>query len=362
VGKMRVIITAGGTGGHIYPAIAIANKIKEKDPKSEILYIGTHNRMEKNIVPKFGYQYEEIEIYGFTKNIKTNLINIKLVIKAKQKCLKIMEKFKPDVVVGVGGYVTYPVIKAAKKLKIKTFIHEQNSIPGKSNRMLAKDATKIGVSFIDSIKYFKYPEKCILTGNPCGENAIDAKAISKTKYGLKPKKQSILMVQGSLGSSSMNNKMEDFLTSIENEPYEVLYVTGKNLYESFAKNKFSKNVYLVPYIENLAALMKDFDLVVTRAGASIISEILALQKPNILIPSPYVANNHQYYNALSIVNIGAGLMIEEKDFNVDILKEKIDKILFNPKYYAQMQSNMLEMSINNSSTIIYEIIKELSQK
>lgn len=359
---MRVIITAGGTGGHIYPALAILNKIKEKEPNSEFIYIGTHNRMEKDIVPVAGYQYESIEIYGFSKTmIKRDIKNISLIYKAYKKCLKIMKDFKPDVVIGVGGYVTFPVIMAANKLHIKTFIHEQNSIPGKSNKVLAKKADLIGVSFKDSIKYFN-PNKCKLTGNPCGENALDIKAVSKTKYHMHANKKGVLIVQGSLGSNVINNKMKEFLSSIDNENYEVLYVTGKDYYEEFSKNKFSKNVIIVPYVDNLSALIKDMDLIVTRAGASIISEIMALRKPAIFIPSPYVANNHQYYNALSIKDAHAGAMIEEKDLNKDILKNKINEILNDKKLYAEYETNLAKMSIDNSSTYIYELLKELIKK
>ena len=359
---MRVIITAGGTGGHIYPALVILNKIKEKEPNSEFIYIGTHNRMEKDIVPAAGYQYESIEIYGFSKTmIKRDVKNISLIYKAYKKCLKIMKDFKPDVVIGVGGYVTFPVIMAANKLHIKTFIHEQNSIPGKSNKVLAKKANLIGVSFKDSIKYFN-PNKCKLTGNPCGENALDIKAVSKTKYHMHANKKGVLIVQGSLGSNVINNKMKEFLSSIDNENYEVLYVTGKDYYEEFSKNKFSKNVIIVPYVDNLSALIKDMDLIVTRAGASIISEIMALRKPAIFIPSPYVANNHQYYNALSIKDAHAGAMIEEKDLNKDILKNKINEILNDKKLYKEYETNLAKMSIDNSSTYIYELLKELIKK
>ena len=193
---MRVIITAGGTGGHIYPALAILKKIEEKEPNSKILYIGTHNRMEKTIVPQEGYDYVPLEIYGFSKSaIGRDIKNLGLIRKAYKKCLNIMKEFKPDIVIGVGGYVTYPVIKAANKLGIKTFIHEQNSIPGKSNRALAKKASMIGVSFEDSKKYFD-EKKTYLTGNPCGENALDIKAVPKTKYGISRDKKSILIVQG----------------------------------------------------------------------------------------------------------------------------------------------------------------------
>ena len=324
---MRVIITAGGTGGHIYPALAILKKIIEKEPNSAILYIGTHNRMEKDIIPAEGFDYVPLEIYGFSKSeILRDIKNVGLIRKAYKKCLNIMKDFK--------------------------------RIPGKSNRALAKKVSMIGVSFEDSKKYFD-ERKTYLTGNPCGENALDISPISKANYGLHNDKKSILVVAGSLGSKVINDKMLPFLQSIDNENYEVLYVTGKNYYEEYNKNKFSKNVIVVPYINNLSALMKSIDLIVTRAGASTISEIMSLEVPSIFIPSPYVANNHQYYNALSMQNNKASLMIEEKDLTSDLLKEKIHYILDNPDVYNEMKKNLKEMSINNSSTMIYNLIKNL---
>lgn len=354
---MRVVITAGGTGGHIYPAIAMINKIKEMEPDSSFIYIGTHNRMEKDIIPDLGIHYESIKIYGFSKtDIKQDIKNINLIRKAYLKSLSIIKEFKPDVVIGVGGYVTFPVIMAAHKLKIKTFLHEQNSIPGKSNKFLIKFADKIGVSFEDSMKYFP-KDKCVLTGNPCSENALNIKMTSRTKYGLSYSKKCVLIVQGSLGSKVMNNKMIDFLSSIDNENYEVLYITGKNYYDEFSKNKFSNNVKLVPFIDNLSSLLKDIDIMVTRAGASTISEITSLGIPSILIPSPYVANNHQYYNALSLKNNNACILIEEKDLNKDLLKEKINYLISNKDIYDSYKNNLIKLSISNSSTIIYNTIK-----
>lgn len=355
---MRVIVTAGGTGGHIYPALAIIEKIKELEPESEFLYIGTTNRMEKDIVPKYGIDYMGIEMYGLSKNI---LRDVKLVF-LLGKNIKILKKkireFKPDVVLGIGGYVTYPVIKAAKSLKVKTFIHEQNSIPGKSNRMLAKLADKIGVSFEDSIHYFD-EKKTVFTGNPCSERALKTDKISKTKFGIKANKKLVLMVQGSLGSTSVNDKMLEFLQSIDNEDYEVLYVTGKSSYDKFSKNKFSSNVHIEPYIENLAGLMKDADVIVSRAGASSLSEIIALKKLAILIPSPYVANNHQFFNALSLANNKAAIMIEESALNAKILKNQINKILTDEEMQINMKMNLGKMQKNDSSTTIYNIIKDM---
>lgn len=353
---MKVIITAGGTGGHIYPALAIIDKIKELEPKSEFIYVGTTSRMEKDIVPKMGIGYVGIEMYGLSKNIFRDIKVGYLILKNEQKMKKLMKEFKPDVVVGAGGYVTFPVIMAAKSLGIKTFIHEQNSIPGKANRMLSKMADKIGVSFEDSKNYFD-ESKVVFTGNPCSERALSIPKISRKKYGLSEHKKFVLMVQGSLGSTSVNSKMKEFLSSVENEDYEVLYITGKDSYEEFSKNKFSKNVFIEPYIENLSGLMKDADVIVSRAGASSISEIIALKKLAILIPSPYVANNHQFFNALSCANNKACVMIEESALTTNILKHQIDELLKDLEKQINMRLNLSKMQKNDSSTIIYETLK-----
>lgn len=355
---MKVIVTAGGTGGHIYPALAIIDKIKEKEPSSEFIYIGTTNRMESKIVPELGIKYVGIEMYGLSKNLLRDMKVLTLIYKNQKKVTEIIKKFKPDVIIGTGGYVTYPVIKAAKKMGIKTFIHEQNSIPGKSNRLLAKLANKIGVSFQGSTNFFD-EKKCVFTGNPCSEKALNAKVISKTTFGLHRDKKFILMVQGSLGSSSVNDKMKDFLKSIDDEPYEILYITGNNSYDEFSKNKFSKNVFVVPYVDNLSGLMKEADVVISRAGASSISEIIALKKLSILIPSPYVANNHQFFNALEVANNKAAIMIEEDSLTSNILKHQISKLLKDEELQINMRLNLGKMSKNDSSTTIYNILKDL---
>lgn len=358
---MRVIITAGGTGGHIYPALAILDKIKMEEPDSEFIYIGTHNRMEKDIVPARGIKYVPIEIYGLSTSLKLmgrNIKNVFLIKKAYKKCVEIMKDFEPDVVIGVGGYVTYPVIKAAHKCGIKTFVHEQNSIPGKANKALLKYVDLVGVSFKDSLKYFE-GHNAIMTGNPCSENAIKIKKISKESYGLDSKKKSVLIFNGSLGSSTINRKMIEYLNSIEDEKYDVLYITGKSSYEEFSKNKFPKNVHVVPYVDNLSGLMKDMDLIVSRAGASSVAEITALAIPCILIPSPYVANNHQYYNALSIVYNNAGEMIQEDELTKDLLKEKISSIINDEKKIKEFKENLGKISVDNSATIIYDALKNL---
>lgn len=355
---MRVIISAGGTGGHIYPALAILNKIKDKEPNSEFLYIGTHNRMENDIVPNKGIPYESIEIYGFSKNLFKNIKTVNCVFKSYSKCKRLIKDFNPDVVIGVGGYVTSPVIYAAKKLGFKTVIHEQNSLPGKSNQFLSKYSDLICVSFKSTIKYFPN-YKTVFTGNPCSEDALSAPVIDKNVFNLSKNKKLVLIVMGSLGSSRINNYIVNSMNMFNGRDYEVLFVTGKNSYEEVIKNNFPSNVHVVPYVNGMTGLMKNTDLIVSRAGASTISEIVALGLPSILIPSPYVANNHQFKNALDLVNSNSAFMIEEKDLKGDILVRKIDEVLNDSKMIKEVQKNLKTLMVSNSASLIYDNIKEL---
>ena len=355
---MKIIVSAGGTGGHIYPALAIIDKFLEHDKNTEVLYIGTHNRMEKDIVPKRNIKYIPIEIYGLTKNIGHDIKDIFLISKAKKKLKKIMLEYKPDVVLGIGGYVTYPVITTAKKLNIPIFIHEQNAIPGKVNKLTSKYADIIGVSFKESIKYFKN-KKVIYTGNPTGEKALNTKEITRSSLGLSNNKKLVVIVMGSLGSMTINNTMKEFLKVASNEEYQVLYITGKNYYEDYKNNKYNDNIKVLPYLDNLPGLLKNTDILVTRAGASTIAEITALNVVSIFIPSPYVANNHQYYNALELKNSGCGEILEEKDLTSDGLNNKIKELINDKNKYQEIKNNLGKNKTINSSEIIYQNIKEL---
>jgi len=355
---MKVIISAGGTGGHIYPALAILNKIKEKEPDSEFLYIGTHNRMEKDIIPKEGIPYEEIEIYGFNrKQLLKNFNVLKCLIKANKKCKKIIKEMNPDIVIGVGGYVTVPVIRTAKKLGYKTFIHEQNSVPGKANKYLSNYADTVGISFKSSGEYFD-KEKVLLCGNPCSEAAVDIKPALKKEFGLTDKPL-VLFVMGSLGASKVNDFLIKTMTLFNEKDYEILYVTGKQDYEKISKMKFPKNVKVVPYIDKMTRIMKKTDIMVTRAGASTLSEIIALEIPSIIIPSPYVPDNHQYKNALDLVNNKAAVMVEEKDLKGDIIVREIDTLINDKNKLNSMKKNLHKLQVNNSATVIYNNIKKL---
>lgn len=356
---MRVVISAGGTGGHIYPALAIINKIRKEEPDSEFLYIGTHNRMEKDIVPELNIPYKGIEITGFKRkftfdNVKT-LINF---IKARKVCLKLIGEFKPDVVIGCGGYVTAPVIWAGKKLGCRTFIHEQNSVVGLSNKYLSKYADKIGVSFESTLGEFP-KDKVVLTGNPCSDAAITIKEASKSDYGFSNDKKLVLIVMGSLGSKTINEKMIDYVYAFRNKSYQVIYVTGNDYYDKIKNRIFPDNVKVVPFIQNLPAVMKCADLMVSRAGASTISEITALGIPTIFIPSPYVTNNHQYKNAMDLVKKDAALILEESNLTKNNFIKFIDDIIDNQDRYNEIKRNISKFGITDSSSRIYNILKEM---
>ena len=355
---MKVIISAGGTGGHIYPALAIIKCIKKMEPDSSVLYIGTHNRMEKDIVPANNIPFKSIEIYGFSKNLLKNIKTVKCFFSSLNKCKDIIKKFNPDIVIGVGGYVTGPVVYAAQKLGYKTFIHEQNSIPGKSNKFLSRKCNKIGVSFKSTVDLFP-PGKAIFTGNPCGENAINIPIASKSDFNLTDGKKLVYIVMGSLGSEKMTEFLIKTIYMFKNKNYEVLFVTGKNSYELVKNNEFPSNVKVVPYIDNQARIMKRADLVVTRCGASTLSEIIGLEKPSILIPSPYVANNHQYKNALDLINRNAAVLLEEKDLEGDILVRKIEELINDNSKLEEMKKNLKELYIPNSSQKIYNILRNI---
>ena len=355
---MRVIISAGGTGGHIYPALAIINKIKEKEPDSEFLYIGTHNRMEKDIVPSKGIPFKSIEMYGFSKKIFKNFKTVKCLFKAFGECRKIIREFNPDIVIGVGGYVTVPVIVSAHKLGYKTFLHEQNALPGKSNRYLSKHCDLIGVSFESSLD--KFPkDKAIFTGNPCSEDALKAPIVLKSTLGLSATKKLVLIVMGSLGAGRVSKYLEKELNYFKDKDYEVLFVTGKGSYEEVMKYSYPKNVKIIPFYEGLTSVMKKTDVMVSRAGASTLSEIIALEVPSVLIPSPYVANNHQYLNALDLVNKDAALMIEEKDLSDGVLVKKVDSLINDEIKIKEIKNNLRGMQIKDSASIIYDNLKRV---
>lgn len=356
---MKVVITAGGTGGHIFPALALISKLKEKDKDAEILYIGTTDRMEKDIIPNMGIPYVGIEMKGLDRShIFKNIEVMKTYFRACKTAKRELIKFKPDVVIGFGGYISAPVIYSASKLKIKTLIHEQNSIPGVSNKFLARYVDKVLVSFKESIKDFP-KDKTVYTGNPRSEQIKDIEKVSKTTLGFKKDKALVIIVMGSLGSLTMTKKLKEVLPLFKNKNYQVLLITGKNYYDEYKDIKLSSNVKIIPFYDNLIGLMKDTDLIVTRSGASTIAEITSIGLPAIMVPSPYVTNNHQYVNAKSLEDDGACIILEEKDFNSNSLVNLLDKTINDKEKLNTMSKAMLKRGVLNSASRIYEEIIKL---
>lgn len=356
---MRAIICAGGTGGHIYPALAILNKIKDKEPDSEFLYIGTTDRMESTLIPEKKIPYIGLEMEGLNrKNLLKNIKVLKKYRDAQKKAKAIIQEFNPDIVIGVGGYITAPVLKVAHALHYKTVIHEQNSLPGVSNRSLSKIVDKILVSLPDSLSYFP-KEKTVYTGNPRSEEIALIKASSKKEVGLTENKKLVVIVMGSLGSSTMNKKELELVKEFKNKNYEVLIITGKNYYKEYENASIPKNVKVVPFLNNLISLLKKTDLIVSRAGASTISEITAIGLPSILVPSPYVTGNHQLKNAQELEKKGACFILEEKDFNKEKLIPLIDKILTDQMLYHKMATATKKLGVTDSATKVYNEIRKL---
>lgn len=353
---MKIAITAGGTGGHIFPALAIINKIKSHDKNSKFLYFGTTDRMEKDIIPEKGIPYIGIQMKGLNrKNILKNITVLKIYLAAIKKAEVELKKFKPDIVIGVGGYITAPVLVAANHLGIKTIIHEQNSIPGVSNKLLSHFVNKICVSFKESESYFP-KKKTIYTGNPRSEEILSMEKGKREDFGFNHKSKFIILVMGSLGSLTMTKKMKELIPSFKDKDYQVLVVTGKGYYDDYMDVKTPTNVKIVPFYD--AKYMKDADLIITRSGASTIAEVTALLLPSIMIPSPYVTHNHQYKNAKALEDKKACKILEEKDFCKENLLSLIDDC-FKKEVYNEMRKNLKEFSCPNSAEAIYKEIMGL---
>lgn len=358
---MRVVIAAGGTGGHIYPALAIINKIKEKDKTSEFLYIGTTDRMEKDLIPKLGINFVGIEMKGLNrKNLFSNFSVLNKFWLAIKKATIEIKKFNPDIVIGAGGYITAPVLYAAKKLKIKTLIHEQNSIPGVSNKFISRFADKICVSLPNSLQLFP-KKKVVYTGNPRSEEIIKVDKILKSSIGFDDNKKLVVIVMGSLGSTTMTTKIKELIPEFTNKNYQVLIITGKTYFEEYQDLNLPKNIKILPFMDNLINLLKDSDLIISRAGASTIAEITAIGLPAILVPSPYVTNNHQYKNAKELENRGACKIVTESEFSKEKIINEIDKLFDDKDSYDSMSKNSKKLGIDNSSSRIYDEIRKLTR-
>lgn len=354
---MRIVIATGGTGGHIYPALALAEKAKEKYKSCEILFIGNEDRMEATLIPSLGYAFKGLSASGLSGSIWNKVNAVIQMLKAQQVAKKILLDYKPDIVIGFGGYVSAPVLRAAQSLKIKTMLHEQNSIMGKSNQVLVKKSDGIVVCYEKCLTQLP-TNKTRLLGNPRSTQAVESTFNKPYFDSLKVRddRPIILIVMGSLGSSSVNTLMIEALKDIKD--VSIVYVTGKNNYESMKHEFNQENIYVFDYIDQLS-ILKKIDLIVCRAGATTAAEITALGIPSVLIPSPYVAANHQFYNASVLVDKKCAYMIEEKNLNKKELYDKINMVIHNEKLRKQMKENALAISFPNASGNILNFIEEV---
>ncbi|MCC0667173.1 undecaprenyldiphospho-muramoylpentapeptide beta-N-acetylglucosaminyltransferase [Clostridioides sp. ZZV13-5731] len=363
---MKVLLSGGGTGGHVYPAIAIANKIRDEHPDAEIMFVGTEKGIESEIVPKYGFELKTVTVQGFKRKI--DLDNVKRVFKlfkGLEQSRKIVKKFKPDVVIGTGGYVSGPVLFNASMGKIPAIIHEQNSFPGVTNKILSKTVTKVLTSFEDSHKRFPEAaeEKLVFTGNPVRkEILLSRKNIARKNLGISEEKKMVLCYGGSGGSRKINDAMRLVIKNMVNEDIAFIFATGKSYYEEFMESISNINLKpyqkVVPYLEDMANALAASDLVIGSAGAISLAEITALGKPSIIIPKAYTAENHQEYNAKSIEKQGAGVAILEKNLTPESLNTAVFKLLGDRELLVDMANASKTIGRPEAIDLIYdEIIK-----
>lgn len=372
---MKVIIAAAGTGGHINPGIAIANKIKEEEKDSEIIFIGTTRGLENDLVPRAGYELKTIEAYGLSKKISID--NIKKMYKTYKglgQAEKIVKDFKPDIVIGTGGYICGAVITAAHKNKIPTLLHESNAFPGKAVKMLSKKVDTILVSFDEAKDKIKNCKNIVCTGTPVKITKKDYSINDRNKIifdiDLDSSKPIVLVYGGSQGAQKINEAIFELLEKKLNTNYQIIWATGPKQYDIFkAKmedkgmniNK-QKNAKIMPYIYNMEEIMNISDLIVARSGAMTITEISNLGKPSILVPLPNVSNNHQMYNAKVLEKVNAAKIIENEKINGDILNKNIEEIVLDKKVAEQMGNNASKVSVKDTKQKIYNEIRKLVVK
>jgi UDP-N-acetylglucosamine--N-acetylmuramyl-(pentapeptide) pyrophosphoryl-undecaprenol N-acetylglucosamine transferase len=356
-------MTGGGTGGHIYPAIAIADKIKKEDAMAEIIFVGTERGLEKSIVPKSGYNIEFIKIHGFNrKNILKNFKVAVELLKAFRDSKDIIKEFKPDVVIGTGGYVCGPVVRSASKLGIKTYVHEQNAHPGLTNKLLEKYVEKIFVGFKEAEKEFKCKDKIILSGNPVrNEFSNINKDKCREKLKIPDENFVILAFAGSGGAMEFNKEILNVIKMLNDNPnVSIFFGTGK-LYYNKAMNEIkaqkigiTATIKVMEYIENMQDYLGASDLIISRAGALTIAEITICGKASILIPSPNVTGNHQYYNAKAISDAGGAILIQEKELDENKLIEEIKVLMADRNKLQKMEELSKGCAHEMATEIIYK--------
>lgn len=372
---MKILFATGGTAGHINPALAVASYIRENYTDADILFVGTSDHMESRLVPNAGFAFKTVDISGFRRSLSPSAViyNVKTVFKifkSKAQSKKIIKEFSPDVCVGFGGYVSGPVIEEASELKIPTCIHEQNAFPGITNKTLAKKADAVMVTVEDAVSRLESKNPPVVTGLPVRGELLSAdRDFARAGLGI-GEKPLVLSFGGSLGAAPINDVMFDILlNSAESGKYYHIHSVGTNggeYLERFEKAGFKNGrkgtVEVRKYIDNMDVCMAAADLVIARAGASTLSEIEALGKASILIPSPYVAENHQYHNAMALVRRNAARIIEENELTPQRLAAVMDEVLSNKEELAEMQSNAKNMAVTDSAKRIAEIIVSLARK
>ncbi len=368
---MRVIVAAAGTGGHINPGIAIANKIKEKEPDSEIIFIGTDRGLENDLVPRAGYTLKTINAYGFDRSI--SLDNIKKIYKtfrSIKEAKKIIEEFKPDVILGTGGYICVPVGLSAKKKKVPVVLHESNAFPGVAIKLLSKKADKILLGFEDAKARLPKAKKIVVTGTPTKVKKINISKEKKQEIlnenGLNDQKPIVLFFGGSQGAQSINNSLIEIIANKKNENYQIMWAAGPAQYEEIKNNLKEKhnleidkipNVKIMPYIYNMEEMMNIVDLVVCRSGAMTITEIANVGKPAIFIPFPFATENHQEYNARVLEKVGSAKIILDKNLTSNVLNDEIQNMVKDREKLNKMGENALKVSIKDVEEKIYNEIK-----
>lgn len=365
---MKIVIAGGGTAGHINPGLAIAKYIREMDNKAEILFIGTKRGMETTLVPREGFEIKYIKVKGFKRKISLDtFVTIKELFQGIREARKIIREFKPDIVIGTGGYVCGPVVFIASRMKIPTLIHEQNAFPGATNRILSRFTDTVAISFKESENYFKAAKKLVYTGNPVRGEILKAdRASSRNKLNIHNDEPLIVVVGGSLGAERINNIVAEMLKKyLDHSKFKMIFATGNNQYDNVRQLLSGidlKNIDVVPYIYDAANVYAAADIIVCRAGAITCSELTALGIPAIMIPSPNVVANHQEYNARSLERNGAAVVILEKDLNEDVLYNQITNLLKDRNALNKMALNSKKSGITNAAEMLYNLVKDSLRK
>ena len=352
------MIATGGTGGHIYPALALAEVIKQNDPDCEIQFFGSSNRMEATVIPASGYRFTGMEMTGMNGGLSAKVKSAVSLLKAQRKCRQLLKMEQPDICVGFGNYISVPLIMAAHSLHIPTMIHEQNSTAGKANKMLSKYADAIVGCYDANVEQLG-KDKTRLYGNPEASLAAGTKSNPDILrgYGIDPEQPFVDFMMGSLGSSSVS-KVIDEACALFDPSFQILIAAGKDNDYTFA-TKSDERIHIVPYIDGVQCL-KQAALSVTRAGATTMAEIAAVGAASILIPSPFVPNNHQVYNALELVKQNAAVMIEEKDLTPQSLAETVNRLMNSVSERGMMKQNAKTMGRTDAADRMIDWMEELS--